>query len=254
MQRSVTNRAAPPHGTMVAGAAECSYRRARGSGSGGGGRGARKTTARSSSGPCRRQFSLHGVGHLPAVHSPERARRADCPPRICCVSTASLAHSPSPTSIAGSRARPRRNRMVPTRYCPARVGKHAGPLRLAVQDAALSRRKQGFDSPRGHQAASRPPGNVVSRHSNRRSMHPRAAVPVGTVGGRDGPRHGGEQREPRDRGSGRPEPSGGCRAQLRQGSSDRTSEPGKCIGEGLASQVVGTGHCLLDVGRRWDAG
>ena len=32
--------------------------------------------------------------------------------------------------------------------------KHAGPLRLAVQDAALSRRKQGFDSPRGHQVAS----------------------------------------------------------------------------------------------------
>ena len=112
---------------------------------------------------------MRGVGHLPVVHSSKRARRADGPPWVCCVSTASLAHSPSPTSSAGSQVPPRRNRLVPTRYCPARVGEHAGPLRLAVQDAALSRRKQGFDSPRGHQAASRPPGDVPERPVQRRS-------------------------------------------------------------------------------------
>ena len=167
-QRSITNRAAPPHGTMVAGAAECSNFPARL------GipkcRRVRKMTARSSSGSCRRPFGVHGGGHLPAVHSPLRAQRADRPPRICCVGTASLAHSPSPTSIVGSHVPPRRIRLVPAWYCPACVGEHAGPLRLAVQDAALSRRKQGFDSPRGHQAISSPPGNVVKHHISCRRL------------------------------------------------------------------------------------
>ena len=97
-------------------------------------------------------------------------------------------------------------------------------------------------------------GERQTRIGNTCRFHPRASVPVCTEGRRAGPQHDEEQREPRDRSSGCPEPSGGRRAQLCQGGGNRTSKPGKCIRECLASQVVGTGHCLLDFGLGWGAG
>src|SRR4051794_27118858 len=49
---------------------------------------------------------------------------------------------------------------------------HARPLRLAVQDVALSRRKHGFESRRGHQIL----GRSRSRRGRRNDLSPVAVV------------------------------------------------------------------------------